>query len=178
MLLFTSCLRKMCFKVVFLAWKLLKNPNQPNFVSSRRVLWRCPPPPTTVHTQTHTPHTPPHRPQPLLSPLLFPTVSCLLHRALFCFTSTLLFFFFFVSLSLRPQLFCHLSELPLTLKASLDLSCVRFAPFPYPYLTSSQVEAFWWQWNPPRWLYRYLSLANQHFYCNRCAALMWRVLFW
>lgn len=72
------------------------------------------PPPSPANTHTHTP---PHHPQPLVSPLLFPTVSHLLHRALFCFTYT-------VALSVSPpfflslQLFCHSNTL--TLKASYD----------------------------------------------------------
>lgn len=127
-------------------------------------------PPLCIHT-----HTPPHHPQPLMSPLLFPTVSHLLHRALFCLTYTVSFCFppFFVLavvLSFKQTL-SDLAGIP-------QPSCVHCTLFQSPTWRSLK-----WNWsggskNPLWWLYRFTSVANQLFYCNRGAALMRRGLFW
>lgn len=130
---------------------------------------------TQTYTQIHTYPTPLHHPQPLMSPLLFPTVSHLLHRAFFCFTYTVFFFFlFFFCL----QLFCHSNRHSLTLQAShVHLVAIALYVISLPGIASSGTDLVLVK-NLLWLLYRFTSLANQLFYCNRGAALMWRGLFW
>lgn len=114
-------------------------------------------------TQTHTPPTTSD-----VSPFVSHGVSSSVHSSLLYFVRV-----FPVSpLFLCLQLSCHSSTHSLTLQASTTVS--------------SQPPT--WRillWNRPGgcknllWrLYRYTSVVNQLFYCNRGAALMWRGLFW
>lgn len=84
-------------------------------------------------------HTLPHRRQPQMSPLLFPTVSHLLHKALFCFACTIspppLFF---------PPLAVVLSFkcTPSDLACNIRRSCVHFTLFQSPIWLG-----FVWYWS-------------------------------
>lgn len=78
-------------------------------------------------------------------------------------------FFFCVCL----QLFCHSNRHSLTLQTSYDRLCFN----PLPDVDSSGTDLVVVK-NPLRWLYRFTSVANQLFYCNRGAALMRGGLFW
>lgn len=123
-----------------------------------------PPPPLQIYT---------HHPQPLMSPLLFPTVSHLLYRARFCFTYT-------VSLRFPPFFgpavvlsFKH-SDLEGILRPS-RVHCTLSQTPTWRSLIRNRAGG---SKNPLWWLYRFTSVANQLFYCNRGAALMRRGLFW
>lgn len=128
-------------------------------------------PPSRTHTHT-----------------LHPTTHNLWCR-LFCFPRCLIFctehsFVSHAPVSLCFPPFCACSCAVIHADSLSDLagilraSCVRCTLF-----QSATWRSLKWNWsggskNPLRWLYRFTSVANQLFYCNRGAALMRGGLFW
>lgn len=134
--------------------------------------------PPLTHKNTHTharTHTSPNHPQPLMSPLLFPTVSHLLHRALFCLTHTVSFCRH-ASPPFSPLQLVRHSNRHSDLAGILRLSCPVYFVSLWRRLDSGTALVV--VKNPQRRLCRFTSAANQLFYCNRGAALMRGGLFW
>lgn len=114
-------------------------------------------------TQTHTPPTTSD-----VSPFVSHGVSSSVHSSLLYFVRV-----FPVSpLFLCLQLSCHSSTHSLTLQASTTVSSQPPTWRILLWNRSGGCKSLLWR------LYRYTSVVNQLFYCNRGAALMWRGLFW
>lgn len=169
-LLVDGCEKHPCVLFVFPGAKSVSNGNHmPNAniisgTSGPTESCVAPPPvPPRPPTQTHTPPTTSD-----VSPFVSHGVSSSVHSSLLYFVRV-----FPVSpLFLCLQLSCHSSTHSLTLQASTTVSS---QPPTWRILRWNRSGGCK---NPVRRLYRYTSVVNQLFYCNRGAALMWRGLFW